>query len=193
MSGKFIVIYGSNNIGKSTQAEILANSISNCVQLKYPIYDLKPTGALLNQILRYPEMLTKTYTEREIQEIYVQNRADYEPVLKKLLTKGRNVLAEDYIGTGIAWGLTRGLSLVDCEKLNEGLLVPDISILLDAEYRYVDAIEKNHKNENDQELWIKNRNIYRRLAEYFGWEVVNANQLPEVVTRNIFDKINLLH
>ncbi len=193
MSGKFIVIYGSNNIGKSTQSEILAQKIINCTRLKYPIYDLQPTGVLLNQILRYPEMLTKTYTETEIQQIYVQNRVDYEPALKNILAEGRNVLAEDYIGTGIAWGLTRGVSLDELEKLNRGLLMPDVSILLDAEHRYIDAIEKNHKNENDQELWVKNRNIYRKLAVHFGWEVVNANQQLEFVTKDIFDKIGLLH
>lgn len=56
MRGKFIAIYGINNIGKSTQTSLLVQKmISRNIRvdyIKYPIYDLDPTGKMLNEILR---------------------------------------------------------------------------------------------------------------------------------------------
>jgi hypothetical protein len=42
--------------------------------------------------------------EHELQLWFVLNRYQYEPELKKLLNDGYIVIAEDYVGTGIAWG-----------------------------------------------------------------------------------------
>ena len=56
MAGKFIAIYGINNIGKSTQTSLLVQrlvSIGVRVEyFKYPLYNLDPTGKMLNEILR---------------------------------------------------------------------------------------------------------------------------------------------
>jgi thymidylate kinase len=46
--GKFIVLYGANNLGKSTQVELLVNNLRTLQhwklthKVKYPIYDLDP-------------------------------------------------------------------------------------------------------------------------------------------------------
>ena len=54
--GKFIVIYGANNLGKTVQANLLIDSLRNIDKnahyLKYPIYDLEPTGPRINAALR---------------------------------------------------------------------------------------------------------------------------------------------
>jgi thymidylate kinase len=188
MTGKFIVLYGSNNIGKSTQTQLLQQRTQNSIAIKYPIYE-SPTGALISQILRSPELIDRKYTEIEIQQLYVQDRQNYEPKLMAMLKSGTSVIAEDYIGTGIAWGMTRGLNLESLISMNEGLLQPDITILLDADYRYTESIEKTHKNENDDQLWIKNRDIYRLLAKKFNWNIINANQPQKIVSEAILNLI----
>lgn len=44
---KMIVIYGANNVGKTTQVNLLEERIktqgTSYVRVKYPIYDLEPT------------------------------------------------------------------------------------------------------------------------------------------------------
>ena len=54
--GKFIVIYGNNNSGKTTQAKLLVEKIKEqglqVRYIKYPMYDLRPTGILINEYLR---------------------------------------------------------------------------------------------------------------------------------------------
>ncbi len=177
--GEFIVIYGANNLGKSTQIRRLAKRFveegKQILLMKYALYDLEPTGPLLNKILRHPEELDKKYAEEEIQEIYAQNRREFQETLVSVLNAGITVLAEDYTGTGIAWGMTRGLSVERLEEINKGLVEPDIAILLDGE-RFDTGKEKGHRNEDSgDEIWEKNRQIHLDLASRYGWHKVNAN------------------
>ena len=56
LRGKFITFYGINNIGKSTHARILYDRLKELgydpIYLKYPVYDMEPSGPYLNKILR---------------------------------------------------------------------------------------------------------------------------------------------
>lgn len=184
--GLFIVIYGINNLGKTTQAKMLVESFQQAglaaEYLKYPIYDLAPTGPKINEILRSGEK--QLITEEELQKIYVQNRVDYQPQLCKKISEGVNIVAEDYSGTGIAWGWSKGADLVNLIALNKGLLKPDIEILLDGE-RFIGGKEENHLHESNDELMDKCRANHLLLAARFGWQVVGANQTVEEVQWDI--------
>ncbi|OGD83424.1 hypothetical protein A2572_01805 [Candidatus Collierbacteria bacterium RIFOXYD1_FULL_40_9] len=123
-------------------------------------------------------------SEAELQAVYAQNRRDYEPCLFELLKDG-DVFAEDYVGTGLAWGLTMGIAESYLYEINSDLLVPDITILLDGE-RFSGGIEKGHRFEASKEgVWERNREIHKHLATEFGWEIVNANQSPERVHEEV--------
>jgi thymidylate kinase len=110
--GKFIVIYGINNLGKTTQAKMLVEKLKlhglAAEYIKYPIYSITPSGQILNNYLRNnnPSRLSP----REIQIIYAFNRHQYEKILLQKLAQGVNIVAEDYTGTGIAWGMAYGLN-----------------------------------------------------------------------------------
>lgn len=189
--GQSIVIYGSPNLGKTTQSKRLVMTLKeygmDVEYIKYPIYDLEPTGPRLNRILREH---TENLSYSEIQEIFVQNRRDFEPHLQEMLDAGKVVVAEDYVGTGIAWGLTYGISLETMEEMNAGLFVPDISILLSGE-RFTDGIERSHLHEAGDK-WEVNRGVHLRLAERYGWSVVNATQSEEKVANDIFEIVSPL-
>ncbi|MBU1131618.1 hypothetical protein KJ840_05810 [Patescibacteria group bacterium] len=184
--GLFIVIYGINNIGKSTQVEMLLEALEKAQlkveHLKYPIYDLQPTGPKINEILRSGGK--QNISEEELQELYAQNRRDFQPQLCKKINESVNIIAEDYIGTGLAWGLTKGASLAKLIKMNKGLVKPDIEILLDGE-RFLDGQEENHLHEENDEWLDKCRQNFLKLAAKFSWETVNANQEPEEVHQGI--------
>lgn len=194
--GKFIVIYGANNLGKSTQIGLLAKAILarglDVLKVKYAIYGLEPTGPLINTILRAPDTLDKKYSEDEFQKIQAQNKKDFQPIIQTLLGAGINVVAEDYKGTGIAWGLTRDVSIETLEKNNEGLIDPDLAILLDGE-RFTTKVEAKHRNEDGENgIWEKNRKIQLELAEKYNWEKVNANQIIEKVHEDIMKLVEPL-
>ena len=185
--GKFITLYGINNIGKSTQAHLLVEHLKRIghkvVFLKYPLYDLAPTGQILNEILRGNK--TQELTEEELQTLFMQNRLDFEPQLKHFLAEGTTVVAEDYTGTGIAWGLAKGLDQAWLEQKNQHLVREDLAILLRGK-RFLQAKEKGHLHEENDQLIEKVDAILMQLAKKYAWQVVDAEGSVEQVAARIF-------
>jgi thymidylate kinase len=190
--GKLIVFYGTNNLGKSTQAKILIKKLKEkeikAEYIKYPLYDLKPSGPTLNDYLRNSNPYN--LTAREAQLVYCLNRTQYQETIKEKLEKGINIIAEDYTGTGIAWGLGAGVDQDFLEKINSHLIKEDIAILFDGE-RFKDAIEKDHKHEKDEEFSRKVRQIHLDLGVKYNWYKINANLTIEEISDIIFEKIIL--
>ncbi len=195
--GLFIVIYGANNLGKSVQAEKLVESFKKAglkaELIKYPIYDLKPTGPKINEILRSGKK--QPFSEEEFQKLYAQNRLDFQPQLCKKICDGINVVSECYIGTGLAWGWTKGADIEKLIEINKGLVEPDIAIVLDGE-RFVEGKEETHQHESNDKWWEECRLNFIKLAARFGWEVVEANQIVEKVHQDILkiieEKVRLI-
>lgn len=185
--GKFVVIYGAPNLGKSVQIPILVERLNEAgfrtSGLKYPIYELEPTGPRLDAIFRKNAEPNLSPAMR--QAIFADNRRDYQPKLIERLNRGEWIVAEDYVGTGIAWGLTYGVSRSLLDQLNKDLLVEDMGILLDGEERFSSGIERGHLHEESGE-WERNRDIHRMLASKFGWGIVDANQLRAEVANDVW-------
>ncbi|MBP7811866.1 MAG: hypothetical protein KA054_03430 [Candidatus Moranbacteria bacterium] len=194
--GRMIAIYGVNGIGKTTQSERLAEWIRSqgkpVSRVKYPVYDLEPEGPFLFQYLRDP-MFREAHSQstEELQLKYAENRRRYEPELKERLASGEWIVAEDYVGTGIAWGLTWGGSLEYLEEINKGLHPPDCAILMDGK-RFETALERHHRNEMDGERIRICQSFLRLLGERNGWERVNARQSIEAVSLDIQELVNEL-
>lgn len=189
--GKFIVIYGINNLGKSTQAKILLNTILEqnlkAEYLKYPIYELAPTGPIINGILRGGRK--QEISELALQQLYATNRHDYEPTLRAKLADGTHIISEDYIGTGLAWGVTKGADLAVLEKQNEGLIKEDFVILLDGN-RFIEGKESNHLHEKDDDLMDRCRLVHLQLAKKYNWRIVNANDDAKIVAEKIWKLVS---
>ena len=192
--GKLIAIYGINGIGKTTQVgrlvEYLRSRGVRVARLKYPIYDLEPEGPFIHMYLRDLDFRTANpQTTEELQEKYAENRRRYEPTLREWLNSGEWIDAEDYIGTGIAWGLTWGADLEYMEKINEDLLSADLSVLMHGD-RFDTAIEKDHRNEMAAERIVISKNFHDLLADRYGWTRIDANRSVEEVGEEIRDVVS---
>ena len=153
--GRFIVIYGANNLGKSKQLDMLEEEWKAIgrpyTRIKYPIYE-SPSGIVINLELRGAEEDKLHLSAEELQELFAYDRRDFEPELNNLLSEG-DVFAEDYEGTGKTWGLTYGVDRAKLEEFNKGLKRPDVVLCLDGE-RFSTGIEKGHKHESAGiEVW----------------------------------------
>ncbi len=184
----FITIYGVNNIGKSTQVKRLVSRLqesgTSALAMKYPVYESKPTGPMIDFFLRDPK--APNVSAQELQMWYALNRFQVEPELKKNLSQGVTVVAEDYTGTGIAWGITHGADKNWVVSLNSPLLREDLSILLDG-LPFGTNREKQHINEADDARIQKCRKVHLELAKEFGWAVVDAGQAEDRVAEEIWN------
>jgi len=191
--GKFIVFYGINNLGKTTQAKLLVERLQKeghrAEYVKYPIYDLHPSGTMLNTYLRQGNPFE--CSAREVQTIYALNRTQYEPTLKEKLTHGIHIVAEDYTGTGIAWGIGAGVAESYLKLVNDHLHKENLAFLFDGE-RFIEATETNHRHESDQELLTRVRKAHLVLASEFGWKRIDANLPIEVIHEKIWGGVQSL-
>lgn len=187
-----ITLYGINNIGKSTQAKKLVERLERegktVKYIKYPVYEIEPTGRFLNDFLR--SGAAQRVSEEELQMWFALNRYQFEPELKKMLADGVIVIAEDYTGTGLAWGVTKGANLEWLESLNKYLVREDLAILLDGE-RFGHAAEEGHLHESQDELVKKCRDVHLMLGEKYGWKKVQVVEGIEETAENLWDVINL--
>ena len=190
MKGKFIVLYGINNLGKSTQAELLVENLQqqghDAIYMKYPVYDLEPSGPMINAYLRQGN--PHNLSAREAQLIYTLNRTQYEKVLLQQLQEGKIIIAEDYTGTGIAWGVGAGVEKDFLVEVNSHLLKEDIAFLFEGE-RFTQGIEATHKHEQDNDLTTTVRQAHKELAQDYGWVEIDANREREVIQQELLTHI----
>lgn len=184
-----ITLYGINNLGKTTQAERLVQKLRGIGRrselLKYPRYEIEPSGPWLDRILRRGQTAS---SQREVELWFVINRYQAAPLLEEML-KQSIVVSEDYVGTGIAWGVANGADLDWMEAINQNLRHEDLAILLDGE-RFEGAVEKNHRHETNTELIERCRQVHLDLAKRYGWPIVNANATIDTVHAAIWQLIN---
>jgi len=155
----------------------------NTSYLKYPLYELEPSGPLLNNYLRggNPHKLSN----RESQIIYILNRTQYDLTLRQRILQGEWVVAEDYVGTGIAWGMGGGVARAFTETLSRHLLKEDLAILFKGD-RFLDSREKGHLHEEDDALVERVQKAHEELAADYGWVVVSANDTVENVAVQVW-------
>lgn len=193
MTGKFFVLYGINNIGKTTQAKMLEEHLKEegirAEYIKFPFYDIEPTGPIINEYLR--EGNPYQLTPREFQLLGAINKTQYQSLLEKKLISHITIISEDYFGTSIAWGMGAGVDQKFLERINEHLTRPDIAFLLEGD-RFLESIEQNHAHEKDEKLTNRVRAIHLKLAEQYGWHIINANRPIDDVHNEIWQMVMTL-
>ena len=185
--GQFIVLYGVNNLGKSTQAKMLVENLiiklsKEAEYLKYAVYSLEPSGSLINSYLRQGN--PNQFSAREFQLLQVLNRTQQEPILKEKLAKGTWVIAEDYVGTGIAWGMVNGIDKNLLYQMNSHLLKENLGILFEGE-PFAQNNDKNNIHETSTATLNKVNEAFKEISRDFSWFTVNANRSKEEVQEEI--------
>ncbi len=186
MNPFFIALYGINNIGKSTQAQLLVKRLQAegfaTHYVKYPVYDLKPSGTFLNEVLRGGS--DQKISEEELQMWFTVNRFQMQAQVEEWLAAGDIVVAEDYIGTGLAWGATKGANVTWLEELNRPLRRPDLEILMDGE-RFLTGKETGHLHEENDVLMQKCRDMHLSLGARFDWNVISSEGERDEVSERV--------
>lgn len=188
--GKFITIYGINNVGKTTQTKLLAERLQKdgykVATLKYPIYSAEPTGPRISSILR--ENTEPNISQEHFQMLYCLNRFDTEPELKKLIQSHDLVIAEDYTYTSVAWGSAQGATKEWLVNLNKHLLEPDFTLMIDGK-RGIKSIEKGHRHEDNQDLAAQVQKIFQVLQQELGWTLIHRQEKIEDTHKLMYNEV----
>lgn len=185
--GRLIVLYGVNNLGKTTQLELLEKALTEAGQevsyRKYPNYDSE-TGALINQILREGREASRL----ELQTLMAVNLFQDQGWLESELASGKTVIVEDYWGTTLAWSLS-DLPEDWVRAMVRGLRDPDVAVLLHGE-RFSESKEAGHIHESNDDLTERVQQLHLKLAEEFGWVKVDANRSIDAVHADIMEAVS---
>ncbi|OGD09474.1 hypothetical protein A2397_02185 [Candidatus Amesbacteria bacterium RIFOXYB1_FULL_44_23] len=190
--GLFVVLYGPSGVGKTKQLDLLEERLRRegivNKRVEYPIYDLAEAGPTLKKILWRQKAAP---AEEQMQELFAQNRRDFEPTLRTWLDSGVTVLAEDYKGTGIVWGSVRGVDPKRVEEINDGFEDPDVSILIDGPRRLDLRPGEGHIYQQNEDEWYRARKMYLGMADKYGWIRVGADAPILTVAGRIWTVVRL--
>ncbi len=187
-TGRLIVVYGVNNLGKSTQLNRLVDSLAEAGQTverrKYPRYE-SPSGQIVNGILRGGQEATPT----QLQQWASLNIWQDQRWIDGQIESGQTVVLEGYWGETLAWGMGGGVPREEINAMILGLRSPELAIVLLGE-RFTEAREDGHRHEEDDDLTARVQEHHRQLAEEFGWHTVFANGSVDEVHEKILSIVN---
>lgn len=181
--GKHIALYGIPRCGKTTQADILVQTLKRkeyrAEYIRYPIYEQRPTGPYLNEFLN--KGMHEHMTERELQLWFTLNRLQYQPTIKDKLEGGTYIITENYAGMSLAYGLLAGVEKLWLEAVTNPIMKADVSIVLNSE-RVIEMAQAT-----DAKTLRELQSIYNALAGQFAWYRVNGDKKMMEVHMAIWD------
>jgi dTMP kinase len=176
----FVSFEGADGSGKSTQAELLYETLA--AEGRDVVLTREPGGTELGErarelVLNGPEM--GAWAEAAL---YAASRAEHvEEVIRPALDRGAIVVCDRYIDSSLAYqGVGRGLGVEAVLELNltvTGGLLPDVTFLLLIDPD-VAAGRYDHSDRLEREgaaLQAKVDAAYRELAERFRERIVTVN------------------
>ena len=101
---------------------------------------------------------------------------------------GKTIIAEDYIGTALAWGSAKGANEEWLEQINKYLLRSDMAILIDGE-REKKAVEKGHIHETNDNLMRKARKTHLDLAKKYAWYTIKLQEKREDTAKLVWEGV----
>ncbi len=200
MSGKIIVIEGTDCSGKETQAKLLEKRLNDLgkksINFSFPMYDT-PTGKIIAGPYLGKEGFEESY--------FPEGAADVDPEVAMLLfaadriynidkieedlESNEVVILDRYVESNMAH---QGGKITDeqtrkdlynkIDKLEYGMLSvprPDLTIFLYMPYEYACILKQNRAekpdgHENSKEHLINAEKAYLELAEMYNYKIVNC-------------------
>ena len=192
----FVSFEGADGSGKSTQAELLRETLA--AEGREVVLTREPGGTELGErarelVLNGPHM--GAWAEAAL---YAASRAEHvEAVIRPALDRGAIVVCDRYIDSSLAYqGVARGLGVDAVLQLNlavTGGLLPDVTFLL-----LIDPDVAAGRYDNSDRLELEGTALqakvdaaYRELAESFPERIVavDANRPPDVIRDEIREQL----
>jgi dTMP kinase len=148
MTGKFIVIDGVDGSGKGTQAKLLANYLFERDKRHHVFLTREPYNSKYYLAIRKILKENKKPSQKAeiLTKLFVEDRKIHAKIIEKLLRRGIWVISDRYKYSTLACQQTQGMPLKKLLQLHKGILVPDLTLVLDIPIKTaLKRIAKNNK------------------------------------------------
>ncbi len=195
--GRFITVEGVDGAGKSTQIEVIAQTIQkrgiNLVRSREP--GGTPTAELIREILLHESLTAKA----ELLLMFAARQENLDKVVRPALAAGKWVLCDRFTDASYAYqAYGRGLP-IDLVKTLEDFVHPDIkpdlTVLFDLDTEIAASRLQNDLDRfeaEDKEFHKRVRNGYLQLAknEPDRFMVIDASQPKEIISEELIKKFS---
>ncbi|CAB1109888.1 unnamed protein product [Ectocarpus sp. CCAP 1310/34] len=180
--GAFILFEGVDRCGKTTQANLLVESLKQAGHdacfMRFPDRTT-PIGQMINGFLQN----TTGIDDRCVHLLFSANRWEAESKIRELLKVGTTVVCDRYAYSGVAFSASKpGLSVRWCKDPDRGLPAPDKILFLDISVE--DAMKRGQFGEERYEKEEFQRTVRATFlalmeedkASGVAWQLIDANR-----------------
>lgn len=184
--GRLIVLEGMDKAGKGTQCKLL-NEYLNKNGKKSQVLDFPDyTTALGKEIRKF--LNGKNNFPLEVQHMLLSaNRWEKKETILNILNTGTTIIMDRYYQSNLVYGLSNGLDLDWLANLDKGLPKEDLVIILEISSNTSNKRVINHRDifEKNNKLLIKVKKNYQKLAQIYGWYIIDGERSIKDVHQNI--------
>ena len=170
-----IAFEGLDQSGKETQARLLRDRMRASGE-KARVVSFPDYGTAIGEEIARALQGEREYGPEVMQLLYVANRFERLPDLRRWCGANISLLFDRYIASSIAYGEAQGLDERWLEEIQCSLPQPELTILLDISPEIAVSRKSVDRDryESDLALQKRVRESYLRQAKQHGWLVVNG-------------------
>jgi dTMP kinase len=191
MSGHIIAFEGLDQSGKQTQAELLRDQLKaggrKARLVSFPDY-----GTSIGEEIARALQGEREYGPDVMQLLYVANRYERKPDLRRWLDGGLILVCDRYVGSSIAYGDAQGLDPAWLADMQKFLPPATLTIMLDIAPET--AVERKSvdrdRYERDLAMQGRVRESYKRQAAAGGWSVIDGERTKDAVAADVFTAVS---
>jgi dTMP kinase len=190
MAGHLIVFEGLDQSGKQTQAELLRDRLKQeghkCRLVSFPDY-----GTSIGEEIARALQGERDYDPEVMQLLYVANRYERKPDLRRWLEGGLILVCDRYLASSIAYGEAQGLEAGWLTEIQKFLPPPSLTIVLDIAPETAvgrKAVDRD-RYERDLAMQARVRDSYRRQAESEDWLVLDGERSKDAIASDVFSAV----
>ena len=183
-----IVIEGSDQAGKKTQSDLLAQALK-ARKLRTKIFSFPdyttPLGKEIDNFLHGK----RKFPPQVIHCLLAANRWEKLQEIKKAHSENSVLIMNRYYQSNLVYGVVNNLNLKWLQNLDEGLPKADLVIVLDVSQKesFSRKKSKRDKFEKDRKFLEQISKTYRKLAKKLDWKLVDASRTKEDVHQSIME------
>lgn len=154
--------------------------------MSFPVYE-SSSGKLIRLYLEGKQ----DYSDQALHMLYSLNRWESQGLIMGLLRKTDFLIADRYIPSNLAYGVSKGLSLKWLLALDAGLPEADLVIILDVPISSSFARKSRQRDihEQNNDLLARVSRSYKKLGNQLGWKAVNGRASADDVESDVWSVV----